>query len=260
MSFTTFKNLKIGRKHRERGQLKEREHLGLLEKKQDYKKRAKHYHKINDILNNLKQKARLKNDDEFYFKMQRAKIIDGKHVEQNQEDENEDFDKNEFKSLVKAKNMNLIKVQKHKDMKQIQKLQAQLHNLEGPKMNQQKYFVDSKEEFDNFQIEKDNQILNQPENLVFIFKKIFIQLFIFQQRNRRNHYKEKLKNLIKNLKKYKRIMKKWKKHILNWIIKKICQQYLSIYLKYKNQQKKEKRRIRKYKNGEVAKFFRERKR
>ena len=74
MSSTTYKNLKIGRKHRERGQLKEREHLGLLEKKKDYIKRAKHFHKINDVLNKLKLKSKLKNEDEFYHKMSNAKI------------------------------------------------------------------------------------------------------------------------------------------------------------------------------------------
>jgi U3 small nucleolar RNA-associated protein 11 len=35
----------------------------MLEKKKDYQQRAKNYHKKQDLLNQLKQKAHLKNED-----------------------------------------------------------------------------------------------------------------------------------------------------------------------------------------------------
>ena len=38
------------RMYRERRQLKSREHLGLLEKKRDYKRRAKDFHKKENII------------------------------------------------------------------------------------------------------------------------------------------------------------------------------------------------------------------
>lgn len=63
MSASTFKNVIPRRKYRERAQLTNRAHLGLLEKKQDYKQRAKNYHKKQDMIKNLKEKADLKNED-----------------------------------------------------------------------------------------------------------------------------------------------------------------------------------------------------
>ncbi|KAF3764708.1 U3 small nucleolar RNA-associated protein 11 [Cryphonectria parasitica EP155] len=57
------------RSHRERGQLKERERLGLLEKHKDYALRAKDHKKKQTVLKSLKQKAAERNEDEFYFGM-----------------------------------------------------------------------------------------------------------------------------------------------------------------------------------------------
>jgi U3 small nucleolar RNA-associated protein 11 len=70
---STFKNRIPKRKYRERGQLEGRQHLGLLEKKKDYKQRAVNYHEKQDKLKLFKQKAELKNQDEFYFKMLKSK-------------------------------------------------------------------------------------------------------------------------------------------------------------------------------------------
>lgn len=44
MSASTFKNRAPKRKYRERVQPADREHLGFLQKKKDYKVRAKNYH------------------------------------------------------------------------------------------------------------------------------------------------------------------------------------------------------------------------
>lgn len=41
------------RMYRERRQLKSREHLGLLEKKRDYKRRAKDFHQKENIISKL---------------------------------------------------------------------------------------------------------------------------------------------------------------------------------------------------------------
>ena len=73
MSKTTVRNLIPRRKYKERSQPESREYLGFLEKKQDYKKRAINFHKKENMLNKLKLKAALKNEDEFYFKMIKGK-------------------------------------------------------------------------------------------------------------------------------------------------------------------------------------------
>jgi len=67
------------RMYRERGQLKSRDHLGLLEKKRDYKRRAKDYHSKENVIKKLSEKARQRNPDEFYYKMVNATIKDGEH-------------------------------------------------------------------------------------------------------------------------------------------------------------------------------------
>ncbi len=43
--------------------------LGILEKKKDFQKRAKHLHKKKEYIDNLKQKAFLRNPEEFAYGM-----------------------------------------------------------------------------------------------------------------------------------------------------------------------------------------------
>ena len=49
---------------------------GILEKKKDFQKRAKHLHKKKDIIDTLKQKAFLRNPEEFAYGMINAKSDD----------------------------------------------------------------------------------------------------------------------------------------------------------------------------------------
>lgn len=68
------------RKFRERSQLEKRKKLGFLEKKQDYKLRADDFHEKEKRYKKLKEEARLKNPEEFYFKMANSKVVDGEHI------------------------------------------------------------------------------------------------------------------------------------------------------------------------------------
>lgn len=63
------------RKYRERSQLESRKNLGMLEKHSDYKIRADDFKKKANKYTKLKEEARLKNPEEFYFKMLTSKLI-----------------------------------------------------------------------------------------------------------------------------------------------------------------------------------------
>ena len=47
--------------------------LGILEKKKDFQRRAKHLHKKKDLINTLKEKAFLRNPEEFAYGMIKGK-------------------------------------------------------------------------------------------------------------------------------------------------------------------------------------------
>lgn len=106
---STFKNRIPKRKYRERVQPAEREGLGFLQKKKDYKERAKNFHKKEDMINKLKLKASTKNEDEFYFKMLKGKKTeDGRHVE----DSDSEIDEKELRAALKTENYSLVSVQR----------------------------------------------------------------------------------------------------------------------------------------------------
>jgi len=62
------------RKYRERSQPAARQKRGILEKHKDYKLRADDFHRKEKKLQKLMTKARLRNPDEFYFKMINSKM------------------------------------------------------------------------------------------------------------------------------------------------------------------------------------------
>nr|CAB3267226.1 probable U3 small nucleolar RNA-associated protein 11 [Phallusia mammillata] len=110
--------------HRERAQPSERESLGLLEKKKDYKKRAINYHNKEKKLKALRKKAQEKNPDEFYFKMVHKKLNDGLHwidVERP-----EDTMTGAQKALLETQDMNYINWKLNIEKQKVAKLQKQI--------------------------------------------------------------------------------------------------------------------------------------
>lgn len=140
--------------HKERSQPVDRQHLGILEKKKDYKQRAIDYHRKEDRIKNMKKKASMRNPDEFYFGMHNSKLEDGKHRS------NEDY-RNLSPDLVKVmkdQDLSYVRMQKQKDTKKAETLQASLHLLDSdntdsvnPKRTHT-VFVESRKEARDFDV------------------------------------------------------------------------------------------------------------
>ncbi|VEU42579.1 unnamed protein product [Pseudo-nitzschia multistriata] len=111
--------------HKERSQPVDRQHLGILEKKKDYKQRAIDYHRKEDRIKAMKQKASMKNPDEFYFAMHNSKVENGKH---RSTDDYRELSPDLVK-VMKDQDLSYVRMQKQKDLKKAEKLQASLHLL-----------------------------------------------------------------------------------------------------------------------------------
>jgi len=144
---SNFRNALKRRVHQERSQPKARERLGLLEKHKDYKIRAKDFHRKNDTINLLKQKASLKNPDEFYFEMKNSEVkADGKHAAK--------IKGHKYSAAVlktmKSQDIGYLTMKKQTEAKKIARLESQLHLLGGNTQNKHAIFVEDEAEAEDF--------------------------------------------------------------------------------------------------------------
>ncbi|GFT41571.1 probable U3 small nucleolar RNA-associated protein 11 [Nephila pilipes] len=95
---------KSGREHKERHQPESRKHLGLLEKKKDYKLRSRAFHVNENRLKKLLKKAKNKNPDEFHFHMINSETRDGVHYEKEKPEEHSEAQM----KLMKTQDLNYI--------------------------------------------------------------------------------------------------------------------------------------------------------
>eukprot|EP00568_Trieres_chinensis_P006766 CAMPEP_0183296050 /NCGR_PEP_ID=MMETSP0160_2-20130417/3770_1 /TAXON_ID=2839 ORGANISM="Odontella Sinensis, Strain Grunow 1884" /NCGR_SAMPLE_ID=MMETSP0160_2 /ASSEMBLY_ACC=CAM_ASM_000250 /LENGTH=287 /DNA_ID=CAMNT_0025457621 /DNA_START=171 /DNA_END=1034 /DNA_ORIENTATION=+ len=152
--------------HKERSQPRARAHLGILEKKKDYRLRARDYHAKEDRIRAMRQKASMRNPDEFYFGMKNAEVRDGRH-RRTQEATNNELEHiigPDAVKVMKGQDLSYVRMQRQKDAKKIERLRASLHLLSGAggeegdndKVSRQKrkhtIFVDGKEEAANFDV------------------------------------------------------------------------------------------------------------
>ena len=141
------KNLLKTRTYRERAQPAARQHLGLLEKHKDYVQRARDFHKKEDAIKKLKEKASFRNPDEYYFKMAHTSTEDGVHkkaaAEQPTNDEMRKFKKEDASYLM---------VKQTAEAKKIERLRASLHMLDAPLQNKHTIFVSDEEKGRAFEV------------------------------------------------------------------------------------------------------------
>jgi len=143
--------------HKERSQPRARAHLGFLEKKQDYKKRADNYHKKEDQIKAMQRKASMKNPDEFYFGMHNSQLKDGYSHQKTQEATQRELADRigpEAVRIMKDQDLTYVRLQKQKDIRKAQRLKESLHLIDGDRETSKKakhtIYVATKDEADNF--------------------------------------------------------------------------------------------------------------
>ncbi|XP_019071662.1 probable U3 small nucleolar RNA-associated protein 11 isoform X2 [Solanum lycopersicum] len=139
---SSFKNAIPRRAHKERAQPQARKKFGLLEKHKDYVVRATSFHKKEQTLQKLKEKAAFRNPDEFYFKMVKTKTVDGVHKLESQANK---YTPEEL-MLMKTQDIGYILQKVQSEKKKIEKLTAMLHSLDNKPSNKRVYYAEDREE------------------------------------------------------------------------------------------------------------------
>ncbi|KAK6031486.1 leucine--tRNA ligase, partial [Ostertagia ostertagi] len=146
------KKLASQRPHRERSQPKVRAHLGLLEKKADYKARAKDYQEKRDTLKKLRKYALDKNEDEYHHHMINSEVkLDGRHFDKKTKKQEEDSEVQ--KKLNDVKDLEYVKYKLYAENKKIDELKSELHFADpscGLGASKHTIFVDDDEEAKSF--------------------------------------------------------------------------------------------------------------
>jgi U3 small nucleolar RNA-associated protein 11 len=146
--------------HKERSQPQKRSHLGILEKRKDYKARAVDFHRKQDRLNAAKIKASMRNPDEFYYGMHNAQVVDGAHrrTVQAKQKEFEEQIGTETIRVMKDQDLSYVRMQKQRDSKKIERLRSSLHYIgagdTGKEQRKHTIFVESAQDAAEFDVAK----------------------------------------------------------------------------------------------------------
>jgi len=133
--------------HKERAQPEGRKRLGLLEKHKDYVERSRDFHKKQNYLKTLKKKAEDRNPDEFYFKMNNSKVVNGVH----KEIKDKSLDMSVVQHL-KTQDLGYIIHKKAVNDKKVEKMKKNLHLIGDKTARSHKIFVDDEKDVESFNL------------------------------------------------------------------------------------------------------------
>ncbi|XP_077238521.1 embryo sac development arrest 14 [Tasmannia lanceolata] len=130
------------RAHKERAQPQSRKKFGFLEKHKDYVLRAQAFHKKEETIRKLKEKASFRNPDEFYFKMVNSKTIDGIHRPKSEANK---YSPEEL-LLMKTQDIGYVLQKIQSEKKKIERLNSMLHSIDIHPENKHIYYAEDREE------------------------------------------------------------------------------------------------------------------
>ncbi|KAH1045612.1 hypothetical protein J1N35_036396 [Gossypium stocksii] len=155
---SSLRNAISRRAHKERAQPSSRKKFGLLEKHKDYVVRAKAFHKKEETLRKLKEKAAFRNPDEFYFQMIKTRTVDGVHKPESLANK---YTQEEL-MLMKTQDIGYILQKLQSERKKIEKLTAVLHSVDNHPSNRHIYYADDREEARELQSQASESRVTPP--------------------------------------------------------------------------------------------------
>lgn len=139
---SSLRNALPRRAHKERAQPSTRNKFGLLEKHKDYVVRAEAFHKKEEAIKKLKEKAAFRNPDEFYFKMINTKTVNGIHKPASEANK---YSQEEL-MLMKTQDIGYIMQKIQSEKKKIEKLTAVLHSTDNQPSNKHVRYAEDRDE------------------------------------------------------------------------------------------------------------------